>query len=148
MASPRVGDGASGGGSGPAAPGSGPGAHRDQGGGGAVPHRGDQRVEGPSGHLPDELRSELRGLRTPGLVKRCAGFRDTPGRPVAQRCVRNSMRALARRIVFLKEEIKAHDGAIKALVDEAAPPSRGPARYRVCDRGDALHCPVPPRTLP
>ncbi|MCP3880193.1 MAG: IS110 family transposase [Sulfitobacter sp.] len=70
---------------------------------------------------PDELRSELRGLRTPGLVKRCAGFRDTPGRPVAQRSVRNSMRALARRIIFLKEEIKAHDHAIKTLVDEAAP---------------------------
>jgi len=70
---------------------------------------------------PDELRSELRGLRTPGLVKRCASWRDTPNRPIAERCTRNTMRALARRIVALREEIKSHDAMIKTLIDQAAP---------------------------
>ena len=70
---------------------------------------------------PDALRSELRELRTPGLVKKCVGLRDTPQRPVAERCVRNSMRALARRISFLRDEIASHNAALKTLVDEAAP---------------------------
>ncbi len=70
---------------------------------------------------PDGLRSELRGFRTPALVKKCAGFRDIPRRPVAERCLRNTMRALARRISYLSDEIASHDAAIKALIDEAAP---------------------------
>ncbi len=70
---------------------------------------------------PDELRSELRGLTTPRLVKRCAGFRDSTRQPVALRSVRASMRALARRIRFLGEEIRDHNSALKTLVGEVAP---------------------------
>ena len=54
-------------------------------------------------------------------MKRCSAFRDTPQRPVAERCVRNTMRLIARRISFLSDEITVHDTAMKDLVDEAAP---------------------------
>ncbi len=40
---------------------------------------------------PDELRSEFRGLTTTVLIKRCAAFRTTAKRPVAEQCVRNTM---------------------------------------------------------
>lgn len=70
---------------------------------------------------PDRLRSELRGLKTRALVNTCAAFRDTPSRPLAEQCIRNTMRALARRISFLSDEIASHDRALKALIDEAAP---------------------------
>ena len=42
---------------------------------------------------PDGLRSELRGLTTTALIKRCAAFRTTSSRPIAEQCVRNTMRA-------------------------------------------------------
>ncbi len=70
---------------------------------------------------PDDLRQELRHLSTKALMKRCSAFRDTPQRPVAERCVRNTMRLIARRISFLSDEITVHDTAMKDLVDEAAP---------------------------
>ena len=70
---------------------------------------------------PDDLRCELRHLTTRSLVKRCAGFRDTPQRPVAERCTRNAMRSIARRVRQLTDEIAVHDAAMKQLVDEAAP---------------------------
>jgi transposase len=70
---------------------------------------------------PDDLRSDLRHLSTKVLVKRYAAFRDTPQRPVAQRCLRNTMRSIARRIGFLTAEITVHDTAMKQLIDEAAP---------------------------
>jgi transposase len=70
---------------------------------------------------PDDLRQELRHLTTKELVKRCAAFRDTPQRPVAERCSRNTMRSIARRIICFNEEISVHDIAMKLLIDEAAP---------------------------
>jgi transposase len=70
---------------------------------------------------PDDLRSDLRHLSSKALVKRCAGFRDTPQRPVAERCARNTMHSIARRIGFLTDEITVHDAAMKQLIDEAAP---------------------------
>ncbi len=70
---------------------------------------------------PDGLRSDLRNLTTPRLVDKCAGFRDTPSRPVAERCTRNTMRLLARRIQHLNDEVTVHDTALKCLIDEAAP---------------------------
>ncbi len=45
----------------------------------------------------DTLRSELGGLRTPALVKRCAGFRHSTNRSVDRACTRAAMRAVARR---------------------------------------------------
>jgi len=70
---------------------------------------------------PDDLRQELRRLTTKALVKRCASFRDSPQRPIAQRCSRNTMRSIARRIGHLTDEIAVHDAAMKQLIDEAAP---------------------------
>jgi transposase len=70
---------------------------------------------------PDSLRRELRHLTTKALTKRCAAFRDTTQRPVAERCVRTTMRSIARRIVVFNEEISLHDDALERLIDEAAP---------------------------
>ena len=69
----------------------------------------------------DQLRGELRGLRTRKLVDRCARFRDSDRRDVDDRCTRMAMRALARRIVHLDAEIADHDRALKSLIDDAAP---------------------------
>ncbi len=69
----------------------------------------------------DTLRTELRGLRTAGLVKRCAGFRHSPNRSVHQACGRTVMRAVARRITHLNDEIAIHTKALVGLVDQAAP---------------------------
>lgn len=69
----------------------------------------------------DELRSELRGLRTPKLVDRCARFRDSDRRDVDDRCTRMAMRALARRIAHLDGEIADHNRALKSLIDHVAP---------------------------
>lgn len=69
----------------------------------------------------DDLRQELRCLTAKALVKRCASFRDSPQRPIAERCSRNTMRSIARRIGHLTDEIAVHDDAMKQLVDEAAP---------------------------
>jgi transposase len=70
---------------------------------------------------PDDLRQKLRGLTTKALVKQCAGFRDAPTQPVAERCARNTMRSIARRIMHLTEEIAVHDAAMNELVEQAAP---------------------------
>ena len=69
----------------------------------------------------EQLRSELRGLRRPKLVVRCARFRDSTNRPIDQRCTRNAMRALARRIQHLTDETAEHDRVLKELIDQAAP---------------------------
>jgi transposase len=69
----------------------------------------------------DSLRSELRGLTTRALVKKCAAMRDSEQRPIAQRCTRNTLRCLARRVQHLNDEIKIHDRAIRTLLDQAAP---------------------------
>ena len=69
----------------------------------------------------DSLRSDLRGLRTPRLVKRCAGFRPSTNRSVDQQCTRAVMRAVARRITYLDDEVTNHEKALTSLVDQAAP---------------------------
>ena len=69
----------------------------------------------------ESLRSELRGLRTPGLVKRCARFRHSPNRSIDQQCTRTVMRAVARRICHLNDEIRSHEQALASLVNQAAP---------------------------
>jgi transposase len=70
---------------------------------------------------PDKLRSELRGLKTGGLVKRCAGFRHSGKRTIDEQCTRAAMKAVAQRIVHLTDEIKAHEKTLRSLVDQAAP---------------------------
>ncbi len=69
----------------------------------------------------EQLRSELRGLRTNKIVTRCSRFRDSTTRPIGDRCTRNAMRALARRIQHLEAEIADHDTAMKTLIAQAAP---------------------------
>jgi transposase len=69
----------------------------------------------------ETLRHELRGLRTKPLVARCARFRDVPGRDLDQSCTRAALRALARRIDHLDNEIADHDRVLKQLLEEAAP---------------------------
>jgi transposase len=69
----------------------------------------------------EALRAQLRGLRTPGQVAACAKLRDQPYRAVDQRCTRQAMRALARRIQHLDAEVDDHDRVLKQLLDEAAP---------------------------
>jgi len=70
---------------------------------------------------PDGLRSELRGLSTMALITRCATFRTTSKRPIAEQCVRNTMRVVARRIQHFNDEIDVHDVAMKQLVNDTAP---------------------------
>jgi transposase len=70
---------------------------------------------------PDHLRDRLRGLKTRSLVKRCAGFRHSDKRPIDEQCTRAAMKAVARRIIHLTDEIKAHEKTLSVLVDQAAP---------------------------
>jgi hypothetical protein len=69
----------------------------------------------------EELRAQLRGLRTSQQVARCGRFRDGGSGPLERRCTRISMRALARRIQLLDAEVDEHDRALKQLLDQAAP---------------------------
>ncbi len=69
----------------------------------------------------DELRSELRDLPRTRLVKVCVGFRHSPTRSQAEDQTRMALRALARRISHLNDEIADHDQAIEDLLSVAAP---------------------------
>jgi len=69
----------------------------------------------------DTLRAELRGLGTAGLVQRCSRFRHSTSRSVDQACTRTVMRAVARRVIHLNDEIATHHQALIGLVDQAAP---------------------------
>lgn len=70
---------------------------------------------------PDELRDELRGLTRVKLVARCVGFRHSNTRTIAHDATRITLRAIARRITHLTEEISEHDAALKELLADAAP---------------------------
>ena len=95
---------------------------------------------------PDDLRQqELRHLTTKSLVKRCSSFRDTRQRPVAERCARNTMRLIARRIICFNDEISVHDIAMEAAHRRGRSPARGRARNRTRHRLHVLHRLVPPR---
>ena len=54
-------------------------------------------------------------------MKRCAGFRHSTNRSVEAACTRAVMRAVARRIIHLNNEIALHTKALTGLVDQAAP---------------------------
>jgi len=69
----------------------------------------------------EELRGSLRGLRTSQQVARCARFRERASMSIEGRGTRLSMRALARRIEHLNDEIDDHDRALKTLLDDTAP---------------------------
>lgn len=54
-------------------------------------------------------------------MKRCAGFRHSDSQPIDEQCTRAAMRAVARRIIQLTDEIKTHEKTLRVLVAEAAP---------------------------
>ena len=71
---------------------------------------------------PEDLRAELRGLRTPRLVARCERLRDVRSKPVDHRTTRVTMRRLAQRVRALSDEIAAHEADLRPLVEAAASP--------------------------
>jgi transposase len=71
---------------------------------------------------PEQLRADLAGLGTTELVTRCAGFRIDPTRllePVT--ATRAALRAIARRIQALEEEIALADARLRPAVTTVAP---------------------------
>jgi transposase len=72
---------------------------------------------------PAELREQLRGLRLPALLRRCAAFR--PGDPVdPAQTPRHTLRLLARRILVLQEEIADTTRVIDRITAATAPELR------------------------
>jgi transposase len=69
---------------------------------------------------PDELRDKLRTLSTVELVATCAGLRPGSGRDVTA-ATKTTLRALARRVHHLDEEIADLEALIRPLVNATAP---------------------------
>jgi transposase len=71
---------------------------------------------------PEAQRAELAGLTTTALIARCAGFRIDPARllePVM--ATRAALRAIARRVQALEEEIALADARLRPAVTSVAP---------------------------
>lgn len=69
---------------------------------------------------PDELRDKLRGLTTGQLIQTCAHLRPGAGRDVTA-VTKLTLRALARRVQALQDEIDQLEAASRPLVIETAP---------------------------
>jgi transposase len=69
---------------------------------------------------PDELRSQLRGLSIPRLVRAAAGFRPA-GRTDVMNANRVALKTLARRVLELDDEIEMLDELLAPLVTQIAP---------------------------
>jgi hypothetical protein len=70
--------------------------------------------------------------------RRGVKFRDRPHSAVHERCTRTVMRAHARRIELLDNEIDNHDRALRELLDAAAPKAHRRTRHRLHHRGAVL----------
>jgi transposase len=71
---------------------------------------------------PEALRAELTGLTTTELVARCAGFRIDTGRLLEPAmATKAALRAIARRIQALEEEIAVADARLRPAVSTVAP---------------------------
>ncbi len=71
---------------------------------------------------PEPLRAELAGLRTGELVGRCAGFRPDPARLLEPTMgTKAALRAIARRIQALDEEIALADARLRPATATVAP---------------------------
>lgn len=71
---------------------------------------------------PEQLRAELTGLSTTALIRRCGGFRIAPDRllePVI--ATKAALRAIARRVQALDEEIALADARLRPAVQAVAP---------------------------
>ena len=69
---------------------------------------------------PDELRDKLRALPTAELIATCAGLRPGAGSDVTA-ATKTTLRALARRVHHLDEEIADLEALIRPLVHATAP---------------------------
>jgi transposase len=69
---------------------------------------------------PDELRSQLRALTIPRLVRTAAGFRPARRTDVAS-AHRLALKTLARRVLELDDEVATLDAVLVPLVAETAP---------------------------
>lgn len=69
---------------------------------------------------PDDIRSELRSLRTPARMRHCARWRPGPARD-AHSATRVAIRRLAHRWLDLTAEITAAEAEIRVLLDELVP---------------------------
>ena len=71
---------------------------------------------------PEPLRAELAGLRTTELVSRCAGFRIDPSRLLEPMvATKAALRAIARRVQALDEEITLADTRLRPATATVAP---------------------------
>ncbi|MFC4469386.1 IS110 family transposase [Streptomyces xiangluensis] len=70
---------------------------------------------------PDDLRSELRKLKRPAQVTRCAQLRDRPAHGVEHRMTVRALRSTAQRIQALQAEAKDLENEILALVRQLTP---------------------------
>jgi transposase len=71
---------------------------------------------------PQQLGAELTGLRATELVGRCAGFRIDPARLLEPTmATRAALRAIARRVQALDEEIALADARLRPAVSTVAP---------------------------
>ncbi|MFB7829740.1 transposase [Streptomyces hydrogenans] len=70
---------------------------------------------------PDDLRAELRKLKRPAQVNRCAQLRDRPAQDIEHRMTVRALRSTAQRIQALQAEAKDLEGEILGLVRQLAP---------------------------
>ncbi|MER6074622.1 hypothetical protein ABT187_38560, partial [Streptomyces sp. NPDC001817] len=70
---------------------------------------------------PDDLRAELRKLKRPAQVTRCAQMRDRPAQGVEHRMTARALRSTAQRIQTLQTEAKELENEILSLVRQLAP---------------------------
>ena len=70
---------------------------------------------------PDDLRAELRKLKRPAQITRCAQLRDRPAHGIEHRMTARALRSTAQRTQHLQVEAKNLEGEILGLVGRLAP---------------------------
>ncbi|GAB2891617.1 IS110 family transposase [Streptomyces deserti] len=70
---------------------------------------------------PDDLRAELRRLKRPAQITRCAQLRDRPAHDVEHRMTARALRSTAQRVQVLQAEAKKLEAEILGLVRQLAP---------------------------
>jgi transposase len=97
-------------------------------------------------NAPNELRESLAGLADKALIDRCAGFQ--PGSlDSTTASAKHTLRALARRWLFLNDEIRELDRHLDTLTADTSPKLRDGFRHRRrYRRRDAHHLRRQPRT--
>lgn len=70
---------------------------------------------------PDELRSRLRGLKTPELVETCAAFRVRPDDDSVVAVTRLALRELAQRVQHLDDQLERTNVRLRRITTAVAP---------------------------